>query len=332
MNVTCMLPVLALASAASSSAQTATMPPHASGFNILTRGYWFTAPTDFTMTGVRVLADPTSNFDRQNFSIVRFDNETPPPAYPSNTNAFEQLGFGFDRPLSQMQTVDIAIEEGDIVGVFGNSALGVNTTFGRASYANGNPPRTVIAGFSVDLIRTGMQAHLGSATTPAGMQNVWADPTTNEISRVEFTYEIPIGVSYCGPAVPNSTGTAGVMGASGSTSISTNQVSLRAWNLPHWKFGMFVTSRTAGFSPGAGGASEGNLCLGGTIGRFDLAGQLMPTGIAGRMELAIDLRAMPEGGAFVAVPHGQAWHFQAWYRDSVGTGSNFTDGLQIRFP
>jgi hypothetical protein len=28
---------------------------------------------------------------------------------------------------------------------------------------------------------------------------------------------------------------------------------------------------------------------------------------------------------------GQTWNFQAWHRDQVGLGSNFTDGLEIQF-
>ena len=48
----------------------------------------------------------------------------------------------------------------------------------------------------------------------------------------------------------------------------------------------------------------------------------------------------PFGGAqqplaFGALPapiaNGDVWNFQFWYRDTVGSGSNLSDGLQITF-
>ena len=138
----------------------------------------------------------------------------------------------------------------------------------------------------------------------------------------------PVGTSYC-TATANSTGVPGSITASGSTSVATNDLTLRAADLPLQQFGIFVTSQTQGFVVGAGGTSNGNLCLGGTIGRFTNPNQIGSTGANGEFALTIDLAAIPAGSSFVSAAAGETWNFQAWHRDTVGLGSNFTPGLSI---
>lgn len=140
-----------------------------------------------------------------------------------------------------------------------------------------------------------------------------------------------IGTNYCGPAVPNSSGSPGSISASGVNTAASNNLTLTASNLPNNQFGIFVTSRTQGFSMGAGGTSNGDICLGGVIGRYNLQNQILSSGSTGTISLPLDLTQTPEGAAFVAISMGQTWNFQAWHRDSVGLGSNFTDGLEIMF-
>ncbi len=139
-----------------------------------------------------------------------------------------------------------------------------------------------------------------------------------------------LGSNYC-PGVVNSSGTAGVMSAVGSSSAAANDVTLTADGLPPSQFGIFITSRTQGFVPMGGGTSNGNICLGGAIGRFNRAGEILPTGGAGTISLALDLTDIPQGNGTVTVLAGDTWNFQAWHRDGVGLGSNFTDGLEISF-
>ena len=141
---------------------------------------------------------------------------------------------------------------------------------------------------------------------------------------------MPPGTNYC-TAASNSTGSAASISATGSPSASANNITLVASDMPQNQFGMFLTSRDQDFVVGAGGSSNGNLCLGGTVGRFTAPSQILSSGPAGSFELAIDLTMVPEGGSFVTVLVGETWNFQAWYRDTVGLGSNFTDGVEIGF-
>ncbi len=139
-----------------------------------------------------------------------------------------------------------------------------------------------------------------------------------------------LGTNYC-MAAANSTGVPASMSASGSLAVADNDVTLTASDLPPNQFGIFVTSMTQAFVPGAGGTSNGNICLGGIIGRYQLPSQILSSGATGEFSLTINLPTMPQGSGSVAVMNGDTWNFQAWYRDGVGLGSNFTDGLQIDF-
>jgi hypothetical protein len=163
----------------------------------------------------------------------------------------------------------------------------------------------------------------------------WADPSGNYAILDNITIDTAgagIGTTYCNPAVLNSTGVAGELGATGSASVAANDVTLRATSLPPSSFGFFLTSRTAGFVAGPGG-SQGNLCLSGSIGRFVGPGQIQNSGASGTFSLAIDLTSLPQPAGAVAAVAGETWRFQAWHRDAVSgvPTSNFTNGLELTF-
>ncbi len=141
---------------------------------------------------------------------------------------------------------------------------------------------------------------------------------------------LSIGTNYC-TAVANSSGAAGTMSAEGSLAAANDNVTLTASNLPLNQFGIFATSMTQAFNPGASGTSNGNLCLGGIVGRFTLPSQILGTGNTGSFSLPLDLAMIPQGNGVVTIMAGETWNFQAWHRDQVGLGSNFTDGLEITF-
>ncbi|MDF1837157.1 MAG: hypothetical protein P1V35_04760 [Planctomycetota bacterium] len=139
-----------------------------------------------------------------------------------------------------------------------------------------------------------------------------------------------IGSTYCGPAVPNSTGSAAVISAMGSTQVANNDVTLHADGLPLNQFNYFLTGTAPAFVANPAG-SQGNLCLGGTGGRYNQAGNILFSGITGSVQLTIDLNTMPTNPVQMVVA-GQSWYFQNWYRDqNPSNASNFTEGLEIAF-
>lgn len=152
----------------------------------------------------------------------------------------------------------------------------------------------------------------------------------NALSFAVSTAGPGIGSNFCS-AAPNSTGAIGVISASGSDAVAVNNLTLTAAALPPDRFGIFIASRDQGFAPGAGGTSNGNLCLAGTIGMFDGPSQILSTGPGGEYSLQVDLGAIPQGQGTAAAVAGDTWSFQAWHRESVGLGSNFTDGIEITF-
>ena len=141
-----------------------------------------------------------------------------------------------------------------------------------------------------------------------------------------------LGSNYCSPAVVNSTGNPGSISAEGSPSVAANNVTLTVSDLPANAFGFFLTSETTANVANPGG-SQGNLCLGGAIGRFVGPGQIKNSGTGGTFSLTLDLTQQPSPTGFISIQPGESWNFQAWHRDAVGgtVTSNFTDGLTISF-
>ncbi|QDV08463.1 hypothetical protein Poly30_40100 [Planctomycetes bacterium Poly30] len=140
-----------------------------------------------------------------------------------------------------------------------------------------------------------------------------------------------VGANYC-MANPNSTGSVATIDGAGSTAVADNDLTLGASDLPPFAFAFFITSRAQGFIMNPAG-SQGNLCVGGAVGRYVGPGQIKQAGLGGRIELPLDLTLVPQPNGFVSVVAGDTWNFQAWYRDAVGGSatSNFTDGLQVNF-
>lgn len=155
------------------SAQTLMPLPAQTGtFSGNVRGYWFTAPTCFTITGLEVPTDASSG--AQNIAVVRLNN--PPPTFSTTTNDFTLLYLTQNNPIGGVIPVNIPVSPGDILGILGNRA-DVN------SYAS-SPAGSTIDGLPVTLTRLGMQFTL-STTAP---QQLWTEAGSS-ISRVNMYYD-----------------------------------------------------------------------------------------------------------------------------------------------
>lgn len=148
------------------------LPPQATTFSGNVRGYWFTSPTCFTITGLEVPTDASAGL--QNIAVVRLDSV--PPQYPATTNAFTTLFLTQNDTASGMIPVSIQVGVGDRIAILGNRA-GIN------SYGTPVNP-TFIGNYPVDIFRFGMQFNL-STTLP---KDLWSLPT-GSISRVFMYYD-----------------------------------------------------------------------------------------------------------------------------------------------
>lgn len=126
-----------------------------------TRGFWFTAPTNFVITGIGVPVDAGStNFD---VSIIRLSS--PPPRSQSATTSFDTLYLSRDNAGSNLNSVRISVRSGDIIGVLGGRR-DVDNVRTASSYRASGTYVSNIFGQAVTLERLLMQATI-SSTDPA---------------------------------------------------------------------------------------------------------------------------------------------------------------------
>jgi hypothetical protein len=126
----------------------------------------------------------------------------------------------------------------------------------------------------------------------------------------------PVGFNYCQAAV-NSTGDAATIAASGSTSLTANNLVLSATCLPDKPF-LFFHGGAQQQAP----FGDGFLCVSGGLVR------IMPPGFAndGLGTTAVDLPS-------VGITSPGERHFQCWFRDpgAGGSGFNTSDAITVTF-
>ncbi len=143
----------------------------------------------------------------------------------------------------------------------------------------------------------------------------------------DFTIVAALGDRTCAGQSANSSGSAAQLYLVGDPTTAVNGLTLNVASLPSNALGYPINSDTLGFASMPGG-SQGNLCLGGTIGRH--IDQVTSSGAAGFVSIPIDLTEIPRAGATVAALAGETWRFQYWTRDAnPQSTSNFSDVVSV---
>lgn len=132
------------------------LPAHEETYQGYTRGYWFVAPVDFTITGLRVPMDayPTNapNDGWQHIQVLKLHQV--PPTYNSTTNKFTTMGYWHGVYGTDFIATSIQFSEGDIVGI-----LGVRDNYNSLGGYWGYP--TNLGGQPVTLYKLGTMQQLG---------------------------------------------------------------------------------------------------------------------------------------------------------------------------
>lgn len=136
----------------------------------------------------------------------------------------------------------------------------------------------------------------------------------------------PSATNFCSTNA-NSTGSPADISITGSTSVSSNNVTLLAQPVPNQP-GIFFYS--GGQTNGGAGVPFGNgiRCAGNGSNQIIRLGVAFASG--GVLSQPLDIDSLPPVGAITV---GSEWFFQAWFRDPLGGGSafNLSDGLGILF-
>lgn len=164
---------------------------------------------------------------------------------------------------------------------------------------------------------------VGGGTVVDSQPNRDGTDTLHSIEFLEFRDQtVPVDDStsnYC-IAAPNSAGPGEQISASGSTSISQNDLVLATSGGVPGTAGLFFFGTTTAQAP----LGDGVRCVGGSIQRLN---PVQFSSGAGETVRALDFSTPPLLGSANA---GQTLYFQHWYRDLLGpggTGFNASNGL-----
>jgi hypothetical protein len=140
----------------------------------LSRGFFFTAPQNFTIVGLRV---PTSaGTGPQNVEVLRLN--VTPPAYSSSTTSFSSLYYAKGVAGTAFIKVNIPFTTGQIVGILGTRG----TTTMNSSYAASPTYNTTLNGKPITLTRLLLQKSLYSQKADA------VSTSANPYGRIEVQY------------------------------------------------------------------------------------------------------------------------------------------------
>lgn len=147
-------------------------------------------------------------------------------------------------------------------------------------------------------------------------------------SGAAFAFDLSLGVvsNYCGGGT-HSLGGSAIMSATGSTSISANDMGLFVSQAVPNRPGIFFYGPNQIAVP----FGEGTRCVGGSIFRLPPA---VTTSVLGTASRPLDFTSAPTGGVGAgSILPGSEWNFQFWFRDPPGgpSGFNLSDGLNVTF-
>ena len=181
-----MLTLMFLGLATSVSTQTMMpLPAHATAYTGYIRGYWFQAPTDFVIVGMRVPTDASTS--QQCIQVMRMTPAAPPPtscSSPPNPQNFVTLGYWPNVPGTNIIPANILVHQGDYIAILGSRWQTAGNFSSINSYGNG-PAASTIFGLPVTLNRLLFQN--GIMSFPADC--IWT--STGSIGRVEMYYALP---------------------------------------------------------------------------------------------------------------------------------------------
>ncbi|MFT7390826.1 MAG: hypothetical protein ACI9ZH_001052 [Paracoccaceae bacterium] len=127
-------------------------------FTGLTRGFSFTAPTDFVIVGLHLQTNAsTANFD---VTVFRFSTLN---AYDGAASVYDVLFDARDQSAA-LTGLSIAVSAGDVIGILGSRDATAINSYGGKDYASS------ILGNAVTLRRLVLQDTLRSATFPTGAE------------------------------------------------------------------------------------------------------------------------------------------------------------------
>jgi len=170
-----------------------TVCPQNTTFTGMTRGYYFTAPANFTICGIYVEDDASTLF--QSAAIVRFTSG-PPPAFAAVTNNFVTLWQNLNyAPNNMISVPNIQINAGDVIGIYGSRGANSVNSYGAAQCVIN------IQSIPTTTFRSGMQFDLAAGP---GMHDIWSE-NNGSIGRVTmYTDCCPSPVAIPNIAGPDS--------------------------------------------------------------------------------------------------------------------------------
>ncbi len=280
-----------------------------------TRGYFFLAPVDFTVTGLQV-PDETN---KGSYVVAIYKLKAAPPPF-SMTTPGTPLFYAFVKDAHTCVKVPArvgAFKKGEwcvVLGAAGPEVGTISNSYGASTGAN-NPSSILGTPIATGLQRCGIQANIGGAK---GVGPIWSE-VNGPISRIKMTVTGgTVGATSC-DFCPPSNGNAALDVCATHPSIIDKELKLEMKSGGTTNTGAlmaFGLIRGNNTVPGVG-----TLCINGIVGIVGYSGAAVGNGPTGTI---LSLGTIP-----TATPIGVKVIFQGALRASNPAGLVLTNGLEI---